>query len=385
MAGRKFQKIICKYKYNDGWLISPRPKQKFGTDKILGKIGEFLEHENEPDYFISKLKAELKSMGVGNAQIEELVHRRQKYQNNKIDEIHRSNTGEQHEEMVTLFDDLQSSFDNNKEYKDQQKRKNLIVGFTATPSDHSLARFGEFSHFAENMPIWIPFDSYTMKEAIEDGYILNPIKGIVPVSAKMFFEIPENELKGFENDHGYGPVPDDPDSGTDEYGKKSAIKYKNDCKIIDFSYKNINVQNIKVAFEDFSNVVVSDFDPIGDETRFEIFYNKLIHNELHTRYFGLFNKYKTIGSDISVILEMENGFADFINSRPKDAKELKSKINTITLTKILILPMMWRSILTIRLELLHHLNLMGKAQKNQEAKAILLVAEEPDINLISLD
>ncbi len=292
-----------------------------------------------------------------------------------FDEIHRSNKGEQHEEMVTLFDDLQSSFDNNKEYKELQKRKNLTVGFTATPSDHSLARFGEFSHFAENMPIWIPFDSYTMKEAIEDGYILNPIKGIVPVSAKMFFEIPENELKGFENDHGYGPVPDDPDSGTDEYGKKyairkrkiyenekriqaiskfvvdrlvsivfhnirgtakamlavssikSAIKYKNDCKIIDFSYKNLNVQNIKVPFEHFSNMVVSDFDPIGDETRLEMFYNDLIHNELYTRYFGTFNKYKTISSDISVILEMENGFADFINSRPKDAKDLKSKIN----------------------------------------------------------
>lgn len=76
-----------------------------------------------------------------------------------IDEIHRSNTGDQHEEMVSLFDDLQASFDNNSEYKKHQERKNLIVGFTATPSDHSLARFGEFSRYAENMPIWVPFDS----------------------------------------------------------------------------------------------------------------------------------------------------------------------------------------------------------------------------------
>ena len=42
-------------------------------------------------------------------------------------------------------------------------------------------------------------------------------------------------------------------------------KYKNDCKIIDFSYNNVNVQNIKDAFEHFSNVVVSDFDPFGDK------------------------------------------------------------------------------------------------------------------------
>ncbi|MBU1761356.1 MAG: type I restriction endonuclease subunit R, partial [Bacteroidetes bacterium] len=44
------------YKHNDGRLISPRPKQKFGTDKVLAKIEEFLIHENDPDYFIKKLE-----------------------------------------------------------------------------------------------------------------------------------------------------------------------------------------------------------------------------------------------------------------------------------------------------------------------------------------
>ena len=96
--------------------------------------------------------------------------------------------------MVSVFDELQSSFDNSKTYKKQASKKNLIVGFTATPSDHTLARFGEYNKYAEAEKIWIPFDSYTMKEAIMDGYILNPIKGIIPVSAKMFFEIPDNEL-----------------------------------------------------------------------------------------------------------------------------------------------------------------------------------------------
>src|SRR5690606_7272764 len=47
------------YKHNDGRLISPRPKQKFGTDKIIKKIDEFLEHENEPNYFLKKLRKEL--------------------------------------------------------------------------------------------------------------------------------------------------------------------------------------------------------------------------------------------------------------------------------------------------------------------------------------
>ena len=67
-----------------------------------------------------------------------------------------------------------------------------------------------------------------MREAIEDSYILNPIKGIVPVSAKMYFELPDNELEGFEGDLGYGfeEIPDDTDTGIDEYGKKYAIRKK---------------------------------------------------------------------------------------------------------------------------------------------------------------
>lgn len=43
-------------------------------------------------------------------------------------------------------------------------------------------------------------------------------------------------------------------------------KYKNDCKIVDFSYNNVNVQNIKDAFEHFSDVVVSDFDPLATKS-----------------------------------------------------------------------------------------------------------------------
>jgi type I restriction enzyme R subunit len=64
-----------------GRLIAPRPKQKFGTDKILSKIDEFLEHEQEDDYFINKLKEDLK--GVSPKLREELIEKRLKYNNNK--------------------------------------------------------------------------------------------------------------------------------------------------------------------------------------------------------------------------------------------------------------------------------------------------------------
>lgn len=585
------------YKHNDGRLISPRPKQKFGTDKILTKINEFLEHEDEPDYFIKKLEAELRAKGIGQGQVKELVAKRQKYQNNKtvysllmqyaagfgksniigwtalqlkdlrkegeyvydkvmlvvdrlqlrdqldsklhnmniqkgmfieatdkksfitalssdkrivvvnlqkftsvdnildasvvkklskmriaflIDEIHRSNSGVQHEEMISIFDELQSSFDQSKDYQKLQTKKNLIIGFTATPSDHTLARFGEFNKYAESEKIWIPFDSYTMREAIEDGYILNPIKGIVPVSAKMYFEIPDNELKGFEGDFGYGfeEIPDNTDTGIDEYGKKYAIrkkkiylntqrieaiskfiverlvssvyqnirgtakamlavssipaaikykgfidkyfaeivkekkyqrfedapiyivysdsqehksanglngglseekvlqnfaikkngliivvdklqtgfdepklhtlfldkeirginaiqtisrvnrttKYKNDCKIIDFSYKNVNVKNIKAAFEHFSNVVVSDFDPLGDEEKLANLYKELNIHSIFKTHFPKFKEYHTTNSDVSIIVALEDSLDDYIRNQKDESKKLKEKV-----------------------------------------------------------
>lgn len=334
------------YKHNDGRLIAPRPKQKFGADKIVDKIAEFIEHEKEPDYFIKKLEAELRAKGASEPKIKELVEKRLKYQNNKnvyslllqyaagfgksniigwaalqlkdmhdehgkfiydkilivvdrlqlrdqldtmlhnmniqkgmfieaydknslkkalssserivvvniqkfsavtskdnastnqfldevainrlaamrvcfiIDEVHRSNSGEQHEDMISLFDELQSTFDNSDTYKTTRKKKNLIIGFTATPSDHTLARFGEYNKYAEGEKLWVPFDSYTMKEAIEDGYILNPLRGIVPVSAKMYFQLPENELEGFEGDTGY----DDNDMAEEEIENRYQIR-----------------------------------------------------------------------------------------------------------------------------------------------------------------
>lgn len=585
------------YKHNDGRLISPRPKQKFGTDKILDKIDEFLAHENEPDYFINMLRKELKEKGVGQKQAEELIEKRQKFQNNKnvyslllqyaagfgksniigwtalqlnhlrrskeyvfdkvmlvvdrlqlrdqldskmfnmnisnslfieasdkssflralkgdkrivvvnlqkfttirdvleadvisrlanlrvaflIDEIHRSNSGVQNEEMINLFDELQSSFDNNDSYKNQQKKKNLIIGFTATPSDVSLARFGEFNKYAEAEKIWAPFDYYTMGEAIKDGYILNPVKGIVPVSAKMYFEIPDSELQGFEGDTGFDDKPEDFEYGADGHFKKYAIrkkkiyqnkdridaiskfvanrlvatvyhqirgtakamlavssipaaimykrkiqsyyeelikqkkyerfaeapifivysdsqdhpsssslnnnlseqkvlqsytktskngliivvdklqtgfdepklhtlfldkeirginaiqtisrvnrtaKHKNDCKIVDFSYKNVNVKNIKKAFEHFSNVVVSDFDPFKDNEKLEIFYQDLISQDIYLNNIESFKKYEEGEKNIQIILDLENSFADFINASPKEAKKLKKTIN----------------------------------------------------------
>ena len=272
--GRKVRKK--EYKNKTGRLICPRPKQKFGCDRIVDRIQEFLAHENEPNYFIKKLRAELTAMNAPQDVIERIVAERDSYCNNKyvyslllqyaagfgksniigwtalqlkdmryneawvydkillvvdrlqlrdqldsmmlnmnidkamfveatdqdtlvkalsdkrriivvniqkfwelknaiakadkdfknlrvaflIDEVHRSNTDDVHQEMFSAFDELQDIFDENGGFLTRgSTKKNLIVGFTATP-------------------------------AIADEYILDPTEHIIPVNVKMYFDMP---------------------------------------------------------------------------------------------------------------------------------------------------------------------------------------------------
>lgn len=560
-----------------GHLISPRPKQKFGTDKILTKIDEFLEHETEDDYFIHKLEQQLAN--ISPSKRVELIEKRKAYANNKnvyslllqyaagfgksniigwtalqlkdlrrngeyvydkimivvdrlqlrsqidskmlnmnidnrmyieannkktfqnalksdtrlvivnlqkfgavremldadtlqklaqlrivflIDEIHRSNSGERHEEMVNIFDELQTPFDEQIQYNQTRIKKNLIVGFTATPDDSTLARFGEFSGYAESEKLWVPFDSYTMKEAIADGFILNPLKNIVPVASKMLFDVPSNELEGFEEPNykdvdkkdiyenrdrinaiaeymadllvkdvyrqirgtgkamlavysikaaiaykqavtrhfkelvkqpKYAKYADAPihivyssnqeqqnatglnnglteekvlenfalkkngliivvaklQTGFDEKRLHTLFldkeikdiaaiqaisrvnrtaKHKNDCKIVDFSYNNVNVQNIKDAFEHFSDVVVSDFDPFSDKRILEILFAQLKNSGVYNEFFDSF--LRTFNDDAKrnnpeSYFDLESSIEKYIAANPQHTADTKAK------------------------------------------------------------
>ncbi len=561
-----------------GHLIAPRPKQKFGTDKILSKIDEFLAHEQEDDYFEKLLEKQL--AGVSAARRAELLAKRKKYSNNKhvyslllqyaagfgksniigwtalqlkdlirddayvydkimivvdrlqlrsqidtkllnmnidnkmyveadskatfqaalksdtrlvivnlqkfgsakeildvdsiaklgkmrtvflIDEIHRSNSGDQHEEMISIFDELQDPFDKNAEKLKGAKKKNLIIGFTATPSDHTLARFGEFGGYAENEKLWVPFDAYTMREAIEDGFILNPLKNIVPVATKMLFDLPNNELAGFKDEQEFKDAQKKQiyenrdriraiskyvadllvkdvyrqirgtgkamlavssiksaivykEYVTEEFGKLvlgtkfakyqgapihivystsqdeqsasglndglteekvlqnfalakngliivvaklqtgfdekklhtlflakevtgiSAIqtisrvnrttKYKNDCKIVDFSYNNVNVQNIKDAFKKFSDVVVSDWDPFAEDKVLELLYKQLRKSEVYEKFYKGFADIladPVKAEDPESFLNWESRVEKFIDAHPKRSADAKAK------------------------------------------------------------
>ena len=559
-----------------GNLISPRPKQKFGTDKILAKIDEFLAHEGEDDYFVEQIERQL--AGVSEAKKKELIDKRRQYANNKnvyslllqyaagfgksniigwtalqlkdlrrngeyvydkimivvdrlqlrdqidakmfnmniennmfvearnkktflealasdtrivivnlqkfghvaemldqdvlgkmarqrvvflIDEIHRSHTGDQHEEMVTIFDELQSAFDKDQQYNKTRSKKNLIIGFTATPTDHALARFGEFSGYAEGEKLWVPFDAYTMQDAITDGYILNPLKNIVPVASKMIFDLPANDLAGLKepsykdankkqiyenreridaiaqyvadllvkdvypkiwgtakamlavhsikaaiaykdtvtrhfnelvkekryekyaeapiyivysdsqdeqrasqlNDglseqkvlenfalrkNGLIIVVDKLQTGFDEkrlhtlfldkeVSGVNAIqtisrvnrttKHKNDCKIVDFSYNNVNVQSLKDAFDRFSNVVVSDFDPFGDAKVLDVLYTELKKSTVWGEFYDTFAELSKggKGDDPERTLALESRIENFIAAYPDPCADAKAK------------------------------------------------------------
>ena len=571
---RKNKKLERKTK--TGKLIAPRPKQKFGTDKILHRIDEFLEHEKEPAYFINKLQQELERMGANTDFIQKVVAERDAYSNNKnvysllmqyaagfgksniigwtalqlkdmrrnnrwvfdkilivvdrlqlraqldetmhdmnissgmfveatdksklikaltgntriivvnihkfnelqkaltdeqidiasmrvaflIDEIHRSNTGDGHEEMISIFEELQDIFDKEATENRKSKHKNLIIGFTATPSEKVLARFGEYYSGSNINQLWKPFDAYTMREAINDGYILDPTEHIIPVPAKMYYEIPELKLSYTSGDdeemryrlrkekiygnqdriraisrfvvnrllsltygkirgqgkamlavssipvaieycqtirnimseklmtgryENYSNAPisivysdnqnyqnckslnnnvseedviknfklakngliivvdklqtgfDEPKLHTLFLDKEvrdiNAIqtisrvnrtygKYKTECHIIDLSHNNVNAKNIQEAFTKYSDLVISDFDPLAHRNQLDKDYKLLNTHLLFKRWFFRYKEYIKGGqTDVDFILDMENDIRRWI----KEAIERKIK------------------------------------------------------------
>jgi type I restriction enzyme, R subunit len=105
-------------------------------------------------------------------------------------------------------------------------------------------------------------------------------------------------------------------------------KYKNDCKIVDFSYNNVNVQNIKDAFEHFSDVVVSDFDPFSDKRILEILFNELkksgVYEEFFTTFLIIFNN-DAKRNDPESYLDLENSLEKYISANPKHTADSKAK------------------------------------------------------------
>ena len=105
-------------------------------------------------------------------------------------------------------------------------------------------------------------------------------------------------------------------------------KYKNDCKIVDFSYNNVNVQNIKDAFEHFSDVVVSDFDPFGDKKVLDMLLVELKKVDTYDKFFSVFMaiyKDKVKCDNPESYLDFESSLKKYIDANPKHTADTKAK------------------------------------------------------------
>ena len=104
-----------------------------------------------------------------------------------IDEAHRSQNGEYHEMTMDLFSDIN-------QLDAGAAKRNLIICLTATPTDATLPRFGEWRapKFAGDEIRWVPFFSYSLNRAVKDKVVLNPQAHVLPHSSHIQFNLVES-------------------------------------------------------------------------------------------------------------------------------------------------------------------------------------------------
>ena len=82
--------------------------------------------------------------------------------------------------------------------KGRKMAKNAnYYAFTATPKNKTLEMFGDKVERINEDPLYIPFHEYTMKQAIEEGFILDVLKNYTPYSS--YYRV----LKAVEDDPEY--------------------------------------------------------------------------------------------------------------------------------------------------------------------------------------
>ena len=82
--------------------------------------------------------------------------------------------------------------------KGRKMAKNAnYYAFTATPKNKTLEMFGDRVERINEDPLYIPFHEYTMKQAIEEGFILDVLKNYTPYSS--YYRV----LKAVEDDPEY--------------------------------------------------------------------------------------------------------------------------------------------------------------------------------------
>jgi type I restriction enzyme R subunit len=88
------------------------------------------------------------------------------------------------------------------------------------------------------------------------------------------------------------------------------------------------VQNIKDAFEHFSDVVVSDFDPFGDKKVLDILLIDLKKSDTFDKFFNVFMsiyKEKNKRDNPESYLDFESSLKKYIDANPKHTADTKAK------------------------------------------------------------
>lgn len=168
-------------------------------------------------------------------------------QNNKtfaiiIDEAHSSTSGK---DMIAVKNtlgqndgpeeaDAQDAIEN--EIQRHGKAPNVSVfAFTATPKPMTLRLFGRESIDADGNPVYQPFHLYSMKQAIEEGYILDVLQNYIEY--KTYYKLNKT-------------IEDDPEMKTIA-AKRQIARY------IDLFDDNIN-QRVNIIVEHFRSTVMQE-------------------------------------------------------------------------------------------------------------------------------
>ena len=87
-------------------------------------------------------------------------------------------------------------------------------------------------------------------------------------------------------------------------------KYKNECHVIDCSWKNVNTKSINQAFKKYCDMVISQFDPEEEARLIAGFYKEMSASKPFIEWFKAYVQKK---DDADFILDMESSIRDWIN------------------------------------------------------------------------
>ncbi len=111
-----------------------------------------------------------------------------------IDEAHSSQGGKTTAAMNYVLEGAKADYDDESEETTEDKINKIVEGrkmvtnasyfaFTATPKNKTLEVFGESDPQPDGTVKHVPFHSYTMKQAIQEGFILDVLQNYTPVES----------------------------------------------------------------------------------------------------------------------------------------------------------------------------------------------------------